>query len=338
MARRVPVTRYDRQTIMPEVGAEGQARLGQAKVLVVGAGGLGVPVLQYLAASGVGTIVVVDGDRVECGNLHRQPLYSMADIGRYKAQAAADKLLAMNPDMTIRPVCKMLDPANGPDLMAGCDIVLDCADTFAVSLTLSDLCLKQGVPFISASVLGLQGYVGGYCASASSLRAVFPDLPDRAGTCATAGVLGPVVAMTGATQAQMALALLLGLTPSPLGQLITIDASRWRFGGFRFDGAVEPEEPIGFIALSQIGPDDVVIDVRTEAPMPATAQALRMSVADAAGFEPPTQAHRVIFACKTGLRAHHAGVQLQARWSGKVALVAVQDQAGETPAPQRTGT
>lgn len=337
MAGRVPVTRYDRQTIMPEVGAEGQARLGQARVLVVGAGGLGVPVLQYLAASGVGTIMIVDGDRVEAGNLHRQPMYSMADIGRYKAQAAAKKLLSMNPDVSIIPVCTMLDPANGPDLIAGCDVVLDCADTFAASLTLSDLCLEQSIPFISASVLGLQGYVGGYCASAPSLRAVFPDLPDRAGTCATAGVLGPVVAMAGATQAQMALSVLLGLTPSPLGQLVTIDAARWRFGGFRFDGAAEPDHPIGFIALSQIEPDDVVIDVRTEEPRPVTAHALQISVADAAGFEPPRQAQRVIFACKTGLRAHHAGVQLQARWSGEIALIAVPDQAGEMPEPLKTG-
>jgi sulfur-carrier protein adenylyltransferase/sulfurtransferase len=337
MAGGVPVTRYGRQTIMPEVGIAGQTRLGEARVLVVGAGGLGVPVLQYLAASGVGTIIIVDGDRVECSNLHRQPMYSMADIGQYKAQAAADRLLALNPDITIIPVCSMLDPANGSALMEGCDVVLDCADTFAVSLTLSDLCLSQGTPFISASVLGLQGYVGGYCASAPSLRALFPDLPDRAGTCATAGVLGPVVAMTGATQAQMALSVLLGLTPSPLGQLVTIDAARWRFGGFRFDGAGEPEQPLGFIALSQIEPDDVVIDVRTEEPVPVTAQALKMSAADAAGFEPPTQANRVIFACKTGLRAHHAGVQLQARWTGKVALMAVPDQAGETPEALKTG-
>lgn len=235
------MNRYVRQTILPDVGAAGQARFARAHVLVVGAGGLGVPALQYLVGAGVGRITLVDGDRVAAQNLHRQPLYRMDQMGELKAQAAASALAALNPEVTVTPVCHMLDPANAPALVASADIVLDCADTFAASLTLSDICHAQRKPLITASALALAGYVAGCCGGAPSLRAIFPDLPERGATCATAGVMGPVVAAVGALQAQMALSVLLGVAPSPLGQLVSLDAANWRMGGFRFDRAPEPE-------------------------------------------------------------------------------------------------
>ena len=196
------MTRYARQIALPEVGPAGQDRLRAARVLVVGAGGLGVPVLHYLAGAGVGSITVVDGDRVEEANLHRQPLYRMDDLGRSKAEAAAQALRALNPDVVTQPQTRWLDPACAPDLVAEADVVLDCADTFAASLTLSDACRDADLPLISGSALGLTGYAGGFCGGAPSLRAVFPDLPQTAASCASAGVLGPVVAMIGAVQAQ----------------------------------------------------------------------------------------------------------------------------------------
>ena len=316
-------SRYARQVVLPQVGAAGQAALGAARVLVVGAGGLGVPVLQYLAGAGVGAITIVDGDTVEEINLHRQPLYRMADLGHPKAVAAARALAATNPGPRVEPRPVWLDPANAPALVAAADVVLDCADSFAVSFTLSDACRDAGRPLISGSALGMAGYAGGFCGGAPSLRAVFPDLPAAAGTCATAGILGPVVAVIGALQAQMALAVLLGLAPSPLGQMTTFDGATFRAGGFRFDGTPEPVAARRFVAASQIGPGDMVVDLRDEAPVPFRADAGRMPPGGPATLTPPPGTARVVLACRTGLRAFHAAEALAGHWDGKIALHAV---------------
>ena len=317
------MNRYARQMVLPELGAPGQERLAQAHVLVVGAGGLGCPALQYLAGAGVGRITLVDGDRVEETNLHRQPLYAMRQIGQPKAQAAAAQLAALNPEVTVNVVTDWLTPANAPELVAMADVVLDCADTFAVSLTLSDACLRAGRPLIAASALALSGYALGCCGGAPSLRAVFPDLPLRGATCATAGVMGPVVGMIGALQAQMALAALLGLEPSPLGRLVSMDAASWRMGGFRFDRAPEPDAPLPFIAASQIAPGDLLVDLRTES-APFRPDARHLPPERITRLDPPVGA-RVVLACRTGLRAHNAGRDLQSIWPGRIALLALND-------------
>ncbi|MDN5569439.1 MAG: HesA/MoeB/ThiF family protein, partial [Paracoccus sp. (in: a-proteobacteria)] len=231
------VTRYARQMILPQIGPSGQDRLSRAHVLVVGAGGLGVPALQYLVGAGVGRITLIDGDVIEDTNLHRQPIYPMQAIGQPKATVAAQIMGAVNPDVHIDARPEWLDPANSPALVEQADIVLDCADSFAVSLTLSDACLAANVPLIAGSALAMSGYAAGCCGGAPSLRAIFPDLPTGGGTCATNGVMGPVVGMIGALQAQMAMAALLDLPGSPLGRLISVDAATWRMGGFRFDRA-----------------------------------------------------------------------------------------------------
>ncbi|SFG24603.1 HesA/MoeB/ThiF family protein [Sulfitobacter dubius] len=317
------MSRYARQTVLPQVGAEGQAQLAAARVLVVGAGALAVPVLQYLVGAGVGQITLVDGDVVAMSNLHRQPLYRMDDIDRPKVSAAAKAMAALNPEVTVMPRAEWLTPANAPALLAECDIALDCADTFAASLTLSDGALAQGKPLISASALGLSGYVGGFCGDAPSLRSIFPDLPQTAATCATAGVLGPVVGMIGAAQAQMALSVLLGLAPSPLGQLMIWDAANWRMSGFRFDGAPEPETLTPFIAESQITPRDRVIDLRAEAPAPFSPQACYVPPDALPDMPLPPDTSRIVLACRTGLRAHHAANTLRTRWPGEIALLAL---------------
>lgn len=317
--------RYARQVILPEIGSDGQALIRAAHVLVVGAGGLGVPVLQYLAAAGIGRITLVDPDRVEDTNLHRQPIYG-DHIGQAKARAAADVLGVLNPEVVVRPVLDWLTPANAPALIAGADLVLDCADSFAVSYTLSDLCLTAGKPLISASVLGMAGYVGGFCGGAPSLRAVFPDLPPTLATCATAGVLGPVVGMFGTLQAQMALALIVGLGPSPLGQLIRHDMQGFRSAGFRFDKATEPEEaPHRFIARADLTPDDFLVELRdeAEAPLPAAPFARRHRVEDfGPGGPVPQPGQRAVFACRSGLRAWRAADRLRPHWPGEIGLLA----------------
>jgi len=323
MAWGLRMTRYARQMVLPQIGPDGQARLARSHVLVIGAGGLGVPVLQYLAGAGVGQITLVDADEVAAHNLHRQPLYRMDQIGQPKALAAAAALQALNPDVAVTSLTDWLDPANAPALVKAADLVLDCADTFAASLTLSDTCRERGKPLIAASALGLSGYVAGCCGGAPSLRAIFPDLPERGATCATAGVMGPVVGTIGALQAQMALSVLLGLTPSPLGQLVSLDAARWRMGGFRFDAAPEPAQPLPFIARSQTRADDLLIDLRHEA-APFSRHARHIPPHAITTLAPPSGA-RVVLACATGLRAHNAGQTLQSHWSGDIALLALNE-------------
>lgn len=322
------MSRYDRQIVLPEVGPAGQARLAAAHALVVGAGGLGVPVLQYLAGAGVGRITVVDPDIVERKNLHRQTLYGERFIGRAKAAAAAAVLADLNPEVGVAPVVARLDPGNAPALVAAADVVLDCADSFATSYTLSDACRDAGKPFVTASALGLGGYAGGFCGGAPSLRAVFPDLPARAATCATAGILGPVVGLLGCLEAQIALAVLLRLAPSPLGQLVSFEAPGLHFGGFRFDGAPEPDRARAFLAPAAITPADFVVDLRgaDEAPEPATPWAHRLAVADLGpGGPTPASGQRAVLVCRSGLRSWQAADRLAQAWTGEITLVAMGD-------------
>ena len=327
------MTRYARQIAVPALGPAGQARIRAARALVVGAGGLAAPVLQYLAGAGLGEIVLVDPDRVALSNLHRQTLFRSDQIGQPKAEAAARALAALNPEVTLRAHVAALDPANAPALIETADLVLDCADSFAVSYMLSDLCHDRGRPLISAAVTGTGGHVGGFCGGAPSLRAVFPDLPERAASCATEGVLGPVVGVIGALQAQMALALAGGIAPSPLGRLVSFEAAGFRLGGFDFHGAPEPPRRPYFIAASQIAPGDFIADLRRpEEGPPAHPRAQRLAVADFERADTPRPApgQRAVLCCRSGLRAWAAASRLARAWDGEITLVALGD--GDTTA------
>jgi len=319
---------------VPEFGAKAQARLRDAHVLVVGAGGLAAPLLPALVGAGVGHIRLVDPDVVDVSNLHRQTLFRMADVGLPKAKAAADRLHGLNPDSIIEPVRLALDPSNAAALAQGAMLLIDCADSFATSYILSGLGMAAGLPLISASVLGTSGYCGGFCGAAPSLRAVFPDLPPRLGNCAEDGVVGTVVAVIGPIQAQMALAALTEDTPQAIGQLVTFDARSLRFGGFRFVGAPEPEFHPRFVAGSEISREDWVVDLREphEAPL-ATPHALRLSVDTLrdAGLT-PVAGQRAILCCRSGLRAWRAAEHLASHWAGEILLAALgqTDSEGKT--------
>lgn len=317
------MSRYARQMILPEVGEAGQAMLTTAKVLVVGAGGLAAPVLPLLAGAGIGEITVIDGNSVSLSNLHRQTLFTEADFGQPKATVAAQRLTAQNRGITVTALAEPLTPTNAPTLLEASELILDCADSYAVSYLVSDLCLAAQKPLISASVLGLGGYVGGFCAAAPSLRALFPDAPDSGASCATAGVLGPVVGMIGAMQAQMALNTLLGFTPSPLGQLFQLDAKTMRATSFRFDTAPEPTTAFPFVAASSLTPEDTIIDLRdtSEAPTPAHPDAQRILPANLAEQLTPN-ATRLALCCQTGLRAWRAAETINPIWPGEIVLVA----------------
>jgi sulfur-carrier protein adenylyltransferase/sulfurtransferase len=319
--------RYARQEILPEVGAEGQARLAAATVLVVGAGGLGCAVIQYLTAAGVGRLMIVDPDRVEESNLHRQPLYRMNDIGQPKVHAARAALEHLNPNTRIEPVCERCSSVNAARLTECANVVIDAADSFAVTYLLSDTCQRVAKPLVSASVLGLAGYVGTFCGGAPSYRAVFPDPPRSAGSCAESGVLGTAVGVMGTLEAHLALALLLDWRPTVLARMLSLDLRTLHVGGFSFARATEPAEPaIPFIAPAEVEEGDVVIDVRSlaETPVSPFPSALRIEVdaLERAQLQLPV-GPRVVLCCRSGLRAWRAARALRGQGHDRLALIAM---------------
>lgn len=211
---------YSRQVTLREVGAAGQARLRASRVAVVGAGGLGVPVLQYLAGAGVGQLTVIDGDRLEASNLHRQTWYALADCNQPKARLAAARIAALNPEVRVTAHAERLDAVNGARLLAGHDLVVDCSDNFATKFLLNDLAHELGTRTLFASVHQFEGQLqsvdpagGGAC-----LRCLWPEATRDGvvGNCAEAGVLGPVPGVLGSLQALEAIKILLDL-PERLG-------------------------------------------------------------------------------------------------------------------------
>jgi adenylyltransferase/sulfurtransferase len=222
-----PAMDYSRQTALPEVGEAGQARLAAASVLVVGAGGLGVPVLQYLAAAGVGRIGVVDGDLVESSNLHRQPLYGVADLGRPKVAVAAERLRALNPDVHVEPHEFHAAPDNIDALVSGYDLVVECTDNFRAKFLVNDAVLRAGKAAVFASVHQYEGQLQVYrpLPHWPCLRCLWPEAPrdGLVGNCAEAGVLGPVPATLGSLQAVQALKRILGLDAGESPSLVMVD-------------------------------------------------------------------------------------------------------------------
>jgi sulfur-carrier protein adenylyltransferase/sulfurtransferase len=218
---------YSRQMLLKEVGAEGQARLRASSVLVVGAGGLGVPVLQYLAGAGVGRIGIVDHDRLEPSNLHRQTWYALADCGEPKAELAAARVRALNPDVSVAAHVARLAPDNAAALCADYDLLLDCSDNFATKFLLNDIAATTGTPALFASVYQFEGqlqWVRGD-ATGACLRCVWPEATrdGLVGNCAESGVLGPVPGVLGALQALEALKFLLKLDSRLRDELVIFD-------------------------------------------------------------------------------------------------------------------
>jgi molybdopterin/thiamine biosynthesis adenylyltransferase len=220
--------RYSRQLVMPEWSGAAQERLRAASAIVVGAGALGSPVCLYLAAAGVGRIGVVDPDPVELSNLHRQPLHFTPDLGVPKAQNAAVKLRVLNPEVQVDPYPARLDATNGEAIVAGADVVVDCADSFESRYAVNDACCAAGVPLVTAAVLGFTGLVLSVRPGESACyRCAFPVEPPAGSvpSCREAGVLGALAGVVGSIQALEALKLLTGVGRPLLDTLLQIDGA-----------------------------------------------------------------------------------------------------------------
>jgi adenylyltransferase/sulfurtransferase len=221
------VADYSRQMVLPEVGHDGQAKLEAAAVLVIGAGGLGVPVLQYLAAAGVGRIGIADGDTVEASNLHRQPLFGPQDIGRSKARVAFERLSRLQPATHFDVLDERASPQNVLEWLEAYHLVVDCSDNFATKFLVNDAAVTLGKPAVFASVYQYEGQLQVYLPRPEwpCLRCLWPEAPrdGLVGNCAQAGVLGPVPATLGAMQAMQALKILLGLQADMRPAVHTVD-------------------------------------------------------------------------------------------------------------------
>ncbi len=229
------IRRYARHIVLAEIGGVGQSRLIAAKVLVLGAGGLGAPLLQYLAAAGIGTLCVVDDDTVDLSNLQRQVIHRTSDIGTAKVASAKRALAEINPEVTVQAHEERLTAANAERLVAAYDLVADGSDNFATRYLLNDTCYRLKKPLVAAAILRFDGQISTYKAYAGAghpcLRCLFPQAPseDAVPSCAQAGVLGALAGTLGALQATEVVKEILGVGRSLSGRLLTYDALEGSF-------------------------------------------------------------------------------------------------------------
>jgi len=224
--------RYARHLVLPEVGIDGQRRLKGARVLVVGAGGLGAPVSLYLAAAGVGTLGLVDFDAVDASNLHRQILFDTADVGRSKLQAASERLRGVNPHLTIEPFEERLTSENALEIVRRFDVVADGTDNFPTRYLVNDACVLTGRPNAYASIFRFEGQAAVFWAERGPCyRCLFaePPPPGLVPSCADGGVLGVLPGLLGTMQAAETLKLVLGVGEPLIGRLLLVDALTMRF-------------------------------------------------------------------------------------------------------------
>ncbi len=251
-------TRYARHLLLPGLGTDGQRRLRAARVLVVGAGGLGSPVLLYLAAAGVGTIGIVDDDDVDVTNLQRQVVHGVADVGRPKVDSAAEAVAAVSPETVVVRHRSRLDALTAMTVLADYDLVLDGADNFPTRYLVGDACARLGIPHVWGSVYRFDGQVSVWWAGEGPCYAcVFPSEPpaDAVPSCSVGGVLGAVCAAVGSVMATEAVKLVTGAGEALVGRLLVHDALRqtWDAVPVRADpgcrvcgSGADPTRPLGW--------------------------------------------------------------------------------------------
>jgi len=226
--------RYSRHILLPQIGYEGQDKLVNSHALIVGAGGLGAPVALYMAAGGVGRLTICDYDNVDLTNLQRQIIHTTQSIGLNKAVSAQQALRAINPEVSVLPICGKSTEEQFTRLAEMADVVIDCSDNFCTRYALNRICVKLRKPLVSGAAIGFEGQVTVFDMrhdSSPCYHCLFPDMGGEEGMrCAENGVFAPLVGMIGTTQAAEAMKLLLGLGESLQGRLLLLDvqAMEWR--------------------------------------------------------------------------------------------------------------
>ena len=327
---------YSRQLLLKEIGAKGQAALARARVLIVGLGGLGSPVLQYLAGAGVGCLGLVDADSLDASNLHRQPIYAVSDIGRPKVDLARAAVAEINPSVQVETHGARLDAGNALELIRGYDIVVDCSDNFRTKYLINDAAVLAHKPAVFASVYQYEGQLQVYKPDPdhACLRCVWPDAvaDGVVGNCAEAGVLGPVPGAFGTLQAMLSLKILLQMGGQLEGELLLLDFMNFSSLKIKALRRVECRAPacahIRELTREDPGIEMVlgslsaaaerglqVIDIRTAeeiAARPAGARHIPMAnlLANPGLLEP---AREVLLVCATGKRSLATALQLRKR-------------------------
>ena len=345
---------YSRQMALKEVGAVGQAKLRAARVLIVGCGGLGVPIISYLSGAGIGRLGLLDSDRLEPSNLHRQTLYALADVGKLKAELAAERVRALNPDVDAQTHVMRLNAQNSREVLSQYDLIIDCTDNFATKFMLNDVCVQLRKPVIFSSVYQYEGQLqvlrpdrDGAC-----LRCVWPEATrdGLVGNCSEAGVLGPVPGVFGTLQALEALKILLNL-PGQLGEellvmdLLTMSVSRVRTRRAKDcpEHAIsramaatattdKPTEPVAedaefqFETLAEaIRSGFQIVDIREpqeleQTPTPA-AQSRHIPLAELLHGQKDELPGKCLLVCATGRRSLAAALELRSRgWKSVYSL------------------
>ncbi len=226
------IERYSRHIILKEVGAKGQKKLLNSKVLIIGAGGLGAPAAMYLAAAGVGTIGIADADEVDLSNLQRQIIHSTADIGKAKVKSAKETMNAMNPDVKVNTYRTFVNSENIKELIAEYDFVIDGTDNFPAKFLINDACVMLKKPFSHAGIIRFQGQLMTYVpGEGPCYRCIFKNPPpkDAVPTCKQAGVIGAMGGVIGSLQAMEAVKYIIGVGKLLTGQLLTYDALTMEF-------------------------------------------------------------------------------------------------------------
>jgi adenylyltransferase/sulfurtransferase len=225
--------RYARHIVLKEVGGAGQAKLAEASVALIGAGGIGSPAIQYLAAAGVGRLIIIDDDAVSLSNLQRQTLFGPEDIGEPKAEAAFRAVTRLNPDVRVNPIRQRLTADNAAELLVGADVILDGSDNFETRLTVADTALRLHIPLVSAAVDQFEGQLAvyrGWEPGTPCYRCFVghdPARPDM--SCADRGVLGPLTGVLGSLAALETIRAIVGFGEDPAGKLLLIDMLSFRF-------------------------------------------------------------------------------------------------------------
>ncbi|MCD7931884.1 MAG: molybdopterin-synthase adenylyltransferase MoeB [Tannerellaceae bacterium] len=225
------IERYSRHILLQDVGVEGQEKILNAKVLIIGAGGLGAPIALYLAAAGVGTLGIVDGDVVDLSNLQRQVIHFTPDVGRPKVESTKEKINRINPDVKVITYPEFFTAANAAEIIKDYDFVIDGTDNFSVKFLINDACVIAGKPFSHGGILRFEGQTLTYVPGSACYRCLFnaPPPPNAVPTCSQAGVLGAIAGMLGTIQAAEALKYITGVGDLLTNRLLTFNAKAMRF-------------------------------------------------------------------------------------------------------------